>query len=289
MILGFIGLGLMGESMALNLVKKSGETVIVFDIAEEKVNHLVHNGALGGKSDVDVVQKADIIFTSVPKSEHVESIYKNVKGVIKEDQIFIEMSTIDPETTTKLAEEIALLGAHMLDCPLVKSKKDAIAGTLGIYVGGDKKIFEKVKKYLYCIGSEILYMGASGTGISMKICHNMLLGEIQNGVNEMLTLADKINIDVETFKMAVNMGGAKNAYLDAKAESIKNRDFTTAFSVANMNKDVHIAKKLASSHNLVLPGVELVNHLYDQAMADELANLDLSATITVVEKSAKKS
>jgi len=281
--IGFIGLGIMGESMCENLIKKRAEDVIVNDIVDQKVNKMVEFGAQAANSNSEVAAKSDIIISMVPKSEHVEAVYEDIKDDLTDGKLWIDMSTIKPSVSKKLAEKVRNRGADMVDSPVVKSKSAAVNGTLGIYFGGTKKIFEEVKEILLTMGEDIIYLGDNGSGLVMKICHNMLVGQIQNGVNEMLTMAQKAEINIDDFTRAISYGGGQNFYLDAKAESIKERDFSTAFSVENMNKDVGIAKSIKENMTLDLPGIDLVKEIYDEAMDLGYGSEDFSATIKVIE------
>lgn len=287
MKLGFIGLGIMGESMALNLVKKSNTEVYVFDFQEDKVKQLVDDGAIGASDSSEVVKNADIIFTSVPKAEHVKSVHESVYNVIRDGQIFVDMSTISPKDSVKLGKKLNEYGANFVDAPVVKSKQAAIDGTLGIYVGGSEKCYEVVKPYLEMIGSSVIHMGENGKGLVMKICHNMLVGEIQNGVNELMLLAEKNGIGWESFGEAIAIGGGKNFYLETKAQAIGTQDFTTAFSIENMYKDVNIAVEMIAEQGLDLPGTKIVQSIYQTAMDEDLGGKDFSATYLVVDKKNK--
>lgn len=282
MKLGFIGLGIMGESMAANLVKKSNTEVYVFDFVEEKVQQLAAEGAVAAKSGKEVAENADIVFTSVPKAIHVKAVHEEIYPVVREGQIFVDMSTIAPKDSIALGEELTKRGAYFLDSPVVKSKQAAIDGTLGIYVGGPEAQYEIIKPYLEMIGSAVVYMGDNGKGLVMKICHNMLVGEIQNGVNEMMVLANKNGIGWEDFQAAIGIGGGKNFYLDTKAKAIGTGDFTTAFSIENMYKDVNIAEDMVAELGLTLPGAKLVQEVYQKAMDSDYGSEDFSATFKVV-------
>jgi 3-hydroxyisobutyrate dehydrogenase len=284
MRIGFIGLGIMGESMCSNIIKKSGKEVIVFDLNHDKVNQLVGEGALVASSIKEVGEKADVIITMVPKSEHVVSVYNDLLLVIKSGQILIDMSTIDPSVSVELSKKVADRGAIMLDAPVVKSKPAAISGTLGIYVGGDHATYNKVNDILLMMGSNTIHIGENGKGLIMKICHNMLVGEIQNGVNEMITLATSQGISVDNFAKAISFGGGQNFYLDGKAPAIRDNNYKTAFSVENMNKDVNIAASLVNELGLNLPGVKLVQEVYKKAMESDLGKEDFSATFKIVSK-----
>lgn len=284
MKIGFIGIGLMGKPMSTNILKKSGKPVMVFDLNKEKVAEMVVLGAEAAESIKEISEKCDVVVSMVPKSEHVKSVYEELLPFVKEGQIFIEMSTIDPEVSRELSKKIADKKASMIDAPVVKSVPAAETGTLGIYVGGNKETFQKVENILRCMGSNIIYLGENGSGLVMKLCHNTLVSEIQNGVNEMITLAQKSGISVEEFMTAVSYGGAQNFYLDTKGKVIAEGNFKTAFSVENMNKDVNLTANLVKELGLTLPGVEVARNVYSQAMDLGYGKEDFSATYKVVSK-----
>lgn len=285
MNIGFIGLGIMGESMSENIVKKcSQDDVYVYDLNKDKINQLVDCGAKGVENITQIGETCDVIITMVPKNEHVMAVYDELLPTVKPGKIYIDMSTISPKVSRELAKKVKELGAIMLDAPVVKSKPAAINGTLGIYVGGDKRTFESVKHILECMGNNIIYMGDNGQGLVMKLCHNTLVSQIQNGVNEMITLGTSLGISIDDFVTAISYGGGQNFYMDTKANAIKNEDFTTAFSIENMQKDVKLTKELVEESNLELAGVNLVNAIYDEAIEMGLGKLDFSGTYKVVNK-----
>lgn len=282
MRIGFIGLGLMGEPMSTNIIKKLESEVLVFDTDSEKIKKLQELGAIGSTSIKEIGQKADVIISMVPKSEHVQSVYRELLEVAKENQIFIDMSTIDPKVSKELALQIEGKGAKMLDAPVVKSVPAAVAGSLGIYVGGDIKAYESVRFILECMGNNIIYLGANGSGLIMKLCHNTLVSQIQNGVNEMITLSQRNGIPTEDFIKAISYGGGQNFYLDGKGKAIIENNFATAFSVENMHKDVHLTGNLLDELGLNLPGVRIVQGIYDEAINRGYGKEDFCATIKVV-------
>ena len=284
MKVGFVGLGIMGESMCENIVKKSGEEVWVFDINPKAVEKLVKLGAKSAASNKEIAEKCDVIISMVPKSEHVRAVYSEFLKVLTPGKLLIEMSTIDPSTSRELSQQVKEKQCLMIDAPVVKSKPAAIAGELGIYVGGDKEAFERAKDILACMGKNIIYMGKNGSGLVMKICHNMLVSQIQNGVNEMVTLAERSGLNFDNVVTAISYGGGQNFYLDSKKNAIKNQDFTTAFSVANMYKDINIAVSLANELGINLPGAENVQKIYTSAMESGYGKEDFSATIKVVKE-----
>lgn len=284
MKIGFIGLGIMGEAMCANIIKKHDKEVFVYDIENEKIVAMEKLGAKGCSSIEEVGILADIIISMVPKSEHAMAVYEALMPVLDETKICIDMSTIHPNVSVSISELVGHRGAHFIDAPVVKSKQAAIEAKLGIYVGGEMSIYEKVKPILYYMGENIKYMGENGKGLVMKICHNALVSQIQNGVNETYTLALRNGIAMTDFAEAISYGGGQNFYLDSKKKNLANEDFTTAFSVENMAKDVGICLDLARATHLVMPGQENVERVYEKAMACNYSKEDFSATIKVVNK-----
>lgn len=282
MRIGFIGLGLMGEPMSSNIIKKLENEVLVFDIDSEKVKKMETLGATGATSIKEIGEKADVVISMVPKSEHVQSVYQQLLEVARKNQIFIDMSTIDPKVSINLAKQIAEKGAVMLDAPVVKSVPAAEAGVLGIYVGGEQETYNSVKFILECMGNNIIHLGDNGSGLVMKLCHNTLVSQIQNGVNEMITLSQRNGIPTEDFIKAISYGGGQNFYLDGKGKAIMDNNFATAFSVENMHKDVHLTGNLLDELGLNLPGVRIVQGIYDEAINRGYGKEDFCATIKVV-------
>lgn len=282
MKIGFIGLGIMGESMCENIVNKHDDEVFCFDFVAEKVALLESKGAKGCANSVEVAKNADVIISMVPKSEHSMAVYQEILPQLKAGKICIDMSTIDPSVSVEISKMVKETGAEFIDAPVVKSKPAAIAGKLGIYVGGDEKTFEKVKPILFYMGENVIRMGDNGKGLVMKICHNALVSQIQNGVNETATLAAANGIDILTFAQAISYGGGQNFYLDSKKEVIAKNDFTTAFSIENEHKDIGICMKLAEECGVAMPGEANAMNVYQKAMNAGLAKEDFSATIKVV-------
>ena len=282
MRIGFIGLGLMGEPMSINLVKKSGKKVMVYDIDRAKMEMIAAEGGEKATSIEEVGKKCDVVISMVPKSEHVVSVYDELLKVAREGQIFIDMSTIDPKVSVELSKKIAEKGAVMLDAPVVKSRPAAISGVLGIYVGGEEKTFLKVEEILKCMGNNVIYLGENGKGLMMKLCHNTLVSAIQNGVNEMITVAQKSGIEIDDFIKAISYGGGQNFYLDGKGKAIAEGNYTTAFSVENMHKDIHLTAKVLDDLGLKLPGVDVAKDVYDRAMERGYGKEDFCATIKAV-------
>lgn len=282
MKIGFIGLGIMGESMCENIIKKHDDKVFVFDFVKEKVDLLTSKGGVPCESSVELAKNSDVIISMVPKSEHSKAVYTSILDVLDSSKTCIDMSTIDPSVSVEISEMVKARGAQFIDAPVVKSKPAAIAGKLGIYVGGEEKTYEAMKPILLYMGENVIRMGENGKGLVMKICHNALVSQIQNGVNETATLAKKQGIDIDEFATAISYGGGQNFYLDSKKTSIKNEDYTTAFSVENMAKDVNICMRLADECGFEMPGESNVKGVYDEALKAGYGKEDFCATVKVV-------
>lgn len=282
MKIGFIGLGIMGESMCENIVKKHDDDVYAFDFIKEKVDLLASKGAIPCENSVELAKNSDVIISMVPKSEHSRSVYQGILEELNDTKFCIDMSTIDPSVSVEISEMVKKTGAHFIDAPVVKSKPAAIAGKLGIYVGGSQEDYEKALPILKYMGENVIRMGDNGKGLVMKICHNALVSQIQNGVNETATLAAANGIDILTYAEAISYGGAGNWYLDSKKDVLAKEDYTTAFSIENEHKDVHICMKLAEECGVDMPGEENAVRVYDKALEMGLGKEDFCATMKVV-------
>ena len=282
MKIGFIGLGIMGESMCENIVKKHDDKVYVSDLNKAQVEKLASVGAVACESNIEVAKNANVIITMVPKSEHVKAVYTEILDEINEGKICIDMSTIDPSVSVEVSKMIKAKGAQFADAPVVKSKPAAIEGTLGVLVGCDEALFPVIEPILKYMGCNVIRMGENGKGLVMKICHNALCAEIQNGVNETLILARKMGISAEDYHTAISYGGAQCFYLDAQWKNIENENWATAFSLENENKDLGICQRLAEETNTPMPGMENAKAVYTKGMEAGIGKEDWRATYKVV-------
>ncbi len=284
MKIGFIGLGIMGSAMCANIIHKHDDAVYVFDMDKAKTDLLAKEGGIACTSCLETAQNADMIITMVPKSIHVKAVMEEILPALDASKTWIDMSTIEPAVSVEISTKVKETGASFLDAPVVKSRPAAEAGKLGIYVGGSEEDYARVLPILSYMGENIIRMGDNGKGLVMKICHNALVSQIQNGVNETSLLAAANGIDILTFAQAISYGGGQNFYLDSKKQVIAAEDYTTAFSVANMHKDVHICLDLAKQSGIYMPGEENAVRVYDEAMEKNYGAEDFSATVKVVKE-----
>ncbi|MBQ6022462.1 MAG: NAD(P)-dependent oxidoreductase [Clostridia bacterium] len=282
MKIGFIGLGIMGESMCANIVKKHNDTVYCSDLNKDQVRKLAALGAVPCENNIEVAEKADMIISMVPTSKNVSDLYNELLPYITEGMICIDMSTIDPSVSVEVSKEVKAKGAQFADAPVVKSKAAAIEGMLGVLVGCEKSLYPVIEPILRYMGTTVIHMGENGKGLVMKICQNTLVGEIQNGVNETLLMALHYGISIDNFAAAVAAGGANCAYMAVQKDKLKNEDYSVAFSFENMNKDIHICERMAADAGMEMPGMENVKRVFEKGMSAGLAKEDFRATYKVV-------
>lgn len=282
MKIGFIGLGIMGESMCENIVKKHNDSVYVSDINRKQVEKLAKVGAIPCENNIEVAKNADLIITMVPKSEHVKAVYTELLPYIDETKICIDMSTIDPAVSIECAEMIKAKGAQFADCPVVKSKPAAIDGTLGVLIGADEELVPTIKPILAYMGSDIKYMGENGRGLVMKICSNAMVAAVQNGVNETMALAQKWGLEIDDYAEAISYGGGKNFYLELQKDNLKAENWTTAFSLENEHKDLGICTRMAEEVGFDMPGLKVCKAVYDKGMELGMGKLDFRSTYKIV-------
>ena len=294
MKIGLIGLGIMGTPMFLNIAKKHNDQVFCCDIRPEAAEQAADEARkLGADAralpdSLSLAEAADLIITMVPKSEDSRSVWESILPALGPGKIGIDMSTIDPEVSVEIAKIVQERGAEFADAPVVKSKAAAEQGKLGIYVGCREALFDKICPVLSYMGAEVLRLGENGAGLVMKICHNALVSQIQNGVNETVTLAGRFGIDAKTYAHAISMGGGQNAYLDNHVTMLQENEFPASFTVQNAAKDVHICMDLAGRIGLPMPGEENAVRVFDEALRLGLGIEDWGATVKAYRKLAEE-
>jgi 2-hydroxy-3-oxopropionate reductase len=177
MKIGFIGLGIMGQHMSKNLLK-AGYQLKVYDINEESVAKLVQAGATAGKNSADVASDCDIIITMLPNSPHVEAVVMGNQGILASAQsgtILVDMSSIAPLASQRIAKACEEKGVRMLDAPVSGGEPKAIDGSLSIMVGGEESLFEQIKDILLCMGSSAVYCGTIGAGNTTKLANQIIV------------------------------------------------------------------------------------------------------------------
>ncbi|NEU29549.1 2-hydroxy-3-oxopropionate reductase [bacterium LRH843] len=284
--LGFIGLGIMGKPMTMNLLKQGYETT-VFDINELVVKQLVEEGARGAGSAKEVAEHSDIIFTMVPNSAHVKSVILDKDGVIngaKDGDIVVDLSSISPDISKDIAARLAEHGVHMLDAPVSGGEQGAFDATLAIMVGGKEEIFQKVKPILACMGKDITLVGDHGSGTTAKLANQIIVNVNIAAMAEALAFATKAGIDVGKMYEAIRGGLAGSAVLDAKVPMILERNFKAGGPVYINSKDLTNVLDTAESIGMKLPLSGQVLDMYQELLRDGKKDIDHCGLVQVYEK-----
>ena len=261
---GFIGLGIMGMPMARNLIK-AGFEVIVYNRTASKADKMVSEGAKKASSPKDVASQCPAVITIVSDTPDVESVILGENGVIegiKPDSVVIDMSTISPQATQKIATRLREKGGHLLDAPVSGGEGGAIAGTLSIMVGGDPKVFERCQPILRAMGKNIIHVGGNGMGQTVKLMNQILVAGNLNAVVEALVFAQKSGVNLEKATSAVSGGAAGSWQLSNLAPRIYKRDFEPGFMIDLMQKDLKLVMEAAAAAKTPLPVTSLVHQMF---------------------------
>jgi 2-hydroxy-3-oxopropionate reductase len=287
--IGFIGLGIMGRPMAMNLLK-AGYQLIVYDIDNESVQYLVRAGAKEGKSSHDVALKSDVIITMLPNSPEVREVVLGKDGVIhgvRSGSVLIDMSSIAPLTSKELSEKLINKGVFMLDAPVSGGEPKAIEGTLAIMVGGPGEIFNKVKGMLEVMGKSVTLVGPVGSGNITKLANQIIVALNIAAISEAMVLATKAGVDPEAVYNAIRGGLAGSTVLDAKMPMILNGNFKPGFRIELHIKDLVNAMETAGELDVPVTLTNKVLEIMQELKNDGKAKDDHSGLVQYYEKIAK--
>ncbi len=269
--IGFIGLGAMGGPMAKNLIK-DWYPLTVYDIVDSRMQPLLEAGAVGASSCKEVAENADVIVTMLPSSPHVREAVLGKGGVIegvREKSILIDMSTIDPVTTREIEKKLSDMKVKMIDAPVARGVAAAVAGTLAIFVGGDKDTFEKCRPILSTMGKDLDYVGEIGAGEVVKLINNLILSINVCALSEGLVLGIKAGVKPDVLFKALSQGSADSFALQNHFKKFvyKGKFEKDVFPVEYIMKDINLAMKTAESVRVPQYFGALALQAYETAMA----------------------
>ncbi len=283
--IGFIGLGVMGEPMAANLLRK-GYSVTVYNRSAGKDEQLAKLGADSVGTAAEAVRSADVVITMVSNDAAIEDIYYGADGIIsalKPGTTVIDSSTISPELSRRLAASVSDKFSDFIDAPVTGSKPAAIDGSLLFMAGGDEQVVAANRELLLTMGREVIYMGGSGNGSTAKLAHNTIVGINAAGLIEGMAIAAKSGIDASAFLRIVQSGGAASKQADLKGRKIIDRDYSVQFSLALMLKDLRLSSVLTDGIGVSTPMLEAAKSLFQIGQAAGLGENDLCALAQVYE------
>jgi len=285
MRLGFIGLGVMGRPMALNLMQH-GHQMGVYSRRPESAAPLTAAGARAYATPAELAANAEVIFTVVTHSSDVEQVVLGENGVIqggRAGSVVVDMETISPKVARDVARTLAAENIDMLDAPVSGGPIGAERATLSVMVGGKETVFNRIKPLLECLGKTIVHMGDHGAGQITKACNQLALLVTAQGVAEALALAKDCGVDPARVREVMLGGVAASRVLELFGKRMVDRDFAAGIETRLYHKDLHIVLDLAHESGLALPAAALTMQHINALMGRGEGGNDLSALIKVVE------
>jgi len=282
---GYIGLGLMGKSIARNILK-AGFPLVVHNRSRSAVDELAAEGAKAASSPAEVASQVDVVFTNLPDSPDVEKVALGQNGIIEgahDGLIFIDNSTIKPATARLIASKLVEKGVFALDAPVSGGDIGARNGTLAIMVGGDAGALEKVLPVLMAMGKTVTHVGEVGAGQIAKAANQIMVAAQMVAMGELLVFAQKAGADPQKVVEAIKGGAAQCWTLDVKPPRLFSGNRTPGFKAHMQAKDLAIILETAREYGVPLPGTAENAQLFNAMLQMGMGELDNSAVIGVLE------
>ena len=268
--IGFIGLGVMGEPICRNLVKKSGKRVIAFDLSAEPLARLRSDGAEIGASVADVIGQSDVLFLCLPSAKDVRAVFEG-DGILKnirQGQVVVDLGTSSVSQTREFAGQLKAKGASWADAPIARTRQAAQDGTLSVMVGGSRELYAAVEPLIRCFATDVTHCGDVGAGQVTKILNNMVLFETVNALAEAVAVAKHNGVDPKLLLDTLSKGSAdsfalRNHGMKAIVPGVfPERAFSTEYAL----KDLSYALELAGDAGVKVRGAELVGTVLQEAI-----------------------
>jgi len=286
MDVGFIGLGIMGRPMALNLLK-NGHALTVWSRRDESMRPLLDAGARGVGSPAEVARAAEVVFSMVPDAPDVRDVMLGAQGVgraAKAGLIAVDMSTILPTAARQIAAEMKALGIEFLDAPVSGGEGGAKAGALTIMIGGAVEAVARVKPLFDCMGKTIVHVGESGAGQVAKAANQIMTGVGVLVVAEMLNFARKNGVDPAKVREALMGGSASSKILENHGQRMLDRNFNPGFKSWMHQKDMNIVLQTAHDIGVCLPATAAAAQMFNAMVGGGLGEEDSVAMIKLLEQ-----
>jgi 2-hydroxymethylglutarate dehydrogenase len=287
MKIGVVGTGRMGNLFSQNLLK-AGFQIVVMDVNKAAYQNLIELGAETAESPMDIAERAELVITSLPKNEIVQEVITGTKGILegaKTGTILVDMSTTFPLTTKWIGKEASQKGVHFLDAPVSGGPKGAREGTLAIMVGGEKRVFEKIRFVLEKIGNKIFYVGELGAGQSLKLVNNLIYNLNRLAMAEGLALGAKAGIDPKTMVEAIGVSTGNSFALQYLAQDILKGNFESGESSLRLAcKTLKLISEFADELNAPLFLTNLARQIYNMAKTKGLEEESPSSVIKLYEE-----
>jgi len=285
-MLGFIGLGIMGKPMAKNLIK-AGFSLVVYDVNQAPVAELVSLGAIAVSSPAEVAARTEKIITMLPDGPDVEAVVSGANGILVaagSKTVLIDMSSISPTISKRIAGMLAAKGARTLDAPVSGGEPGAINAQLAIMVGGPDDLFNEAKPIFEALGKSAVLVGDTGAGQITKLVNQILVAIHLEAMGEALLLASKADVDPLKVYEAIKGGLAGSNVLNAKVPLVLARNFKPGFKIRLHQKDLKNALEAADSLDLDLPVTAMVQDMITTLVREGKGEEDHGGILQVLEE-----
>jgi 3-hydroxyisobutyrate dehydrogenase-like beta-hydroxyacid dehydrogenase len=277
--IGFIGLGIMGSSMAANLLKK-GYSLVVYNRTSAKAGPLIRQGAVQAGSPSAVGEQADVLFTMLGNPQAVQETAEGENGFLKRMKpgaLWVDCSTVNPSFSRLMSARAALMDVRFLDAPVFGSKNAAERGELTFYVGGRSEDLEICRPMLEAMGQRVVHIGDQGMGSSIKVCFNLMLGQAMVGLTEAIHLGESLGLPRPVMLESLMSAPVTAPALAGKRQKLETGRYETDFSLQWMRKDLQLAAETGYEQKVPLPVTNAAKEVY--ALADQagLGEEDYSA------------
>lgn len=283
---GYIGLGLMGKSIARN-IRKAGYPLVVHNRSRAAVNELVAEGAIAAFTPAEVARQVDVVFTNLPDSPDIEQVVLGPDGILQGAHpglIYVDNSTIKPATAREVARRLAEVGVAALDAPVSGGDIGARNGTLSIMVGGPEEALETVRPIFEAMGKSITHVGAAGSGQVAKAANQVMVAAQMVAMGELLILAQKAGADPQKVIQAIKGGAAQCWTLDVKPQRLFAGNRQPGFKARMQAKDLNIVLETAREYGVSLPSTAVNAQLFNAMATLGMGDLDNSAVIAILEQ-----
>lgn len=284
MEVGFLGLGIMGKAMSMNLLRH-GFKVTVWNRTLSKCDELVEHGASVGATPAEVVKKCRYTIGMLSDPPAALSVVFDKDGVLEqicEGKGYIDMSTVDADTSSKIREAITKKGGYFLEAPVSGSKKPAEDGQLIILAAGEKVLYDEILPAFDVMGKKSFFLGEVGNGAKMKLVVNMIMGSMMNALSEGLVLADRSGLSQQTLLDVLDLGAIANPMFKMKGPSMIKHSHPPAFPLKHQQKDMRLALALGDENAVSMPVAAAANESFKKARSLGLGDSDFSAVYEAV-------
>ncbi len=289
--IGFIGLGVMGEPICRNLLKKSAQPLVVYDLAPEPLARLGGEGAAIAASVADAVSRCDVLFLCLPSATHVRAAFEGDTGIlghVRPNKIVIDLGTSAVDLTRDFARQLEGRGASWIDAPIARTRQAAQDGTLSVMVGASRELFDAVEPLIRCFATEVTLCGGTGAGQVTKILNNMVLFQTVNALAEAVAIARHSGVEPKLLLETLSKGSADSfALRNHGMKAIVPGDFPLrAFSTEYALKDMSYALELAAQGGVRPRGAALVGEILQEAIDSGLGDAYFPVIAKIVGRTA---